>query len=209
MNTHHFDERAATWDDDPAKVERATSVAAVIADAIDIPPGTTLLEVGAGTGLVATALRPHVGAIALSDPSVGMRTVMIGKSADPGHPLAGARILDVDLAEHSGASPATADRFGLVVAVLVLHHVPDIDHALATLVNHTEDGGHVAVVDLETEDGSFHDSDFDGHHGFDPPDIVDRLARLGLVDLLTRRAGTVVKEHGEFGLFIATGRRPI
>ncbi|MEX2562375.1 MAG: methyltransferase domain-containing protein, partial [Nitriliruptoraceae bacterium] len=155
MSTDHFDERAATWDDDPAKVERATAVAAAITDAIDIAPGTTLLEVGAGTGLVATALRPHVGAITLSDPSVGMRTVMLGKSADPEHPLSGARILDLDLAERSDAKPAIADRFGLVVAVLVLHHVPDIDHALATLVNHSEDGGHVAVVDLETEDGSF------------------------------------------------------
>ena len=209
MSTPHFDERAATWDDDPAKVERATSVAAVIADTIDIAPGTSLLEVGAGTGLVATALRPHVGTVTLSDPSVGMRTVMLGKSADSEHPLAGARVVDVDLADQSTTIPAVADRFDLVVAVLVLHHVPDIDHALATLVNHAADGGHVAVVDLETEDGSFHDSDFDGHHGFDPSDIGGRLTRLGLVDLQIRPAGTVVKDHGEFGLFIAAGRREI
>src|SRR5690606_42045723 len=45
-----FDEKAATWDDDPAKVERARVVADALRDAVPPGPTTRLLEYGAGTG---------------------------------------------------------------------------------------------------------------------------------------------------------------
>src|SRR5690606_25220064 len=71
-----FDEKAATWDDDPAKVERARVVADALRDAVPLGPTTRLLEYGAGTGLVTQALRDAVGPVTLADTSAGMRAVM-------------------------------------------------------------------------------------------------------------------------------------
>ena len=71
MLVNHFDERAATWDDDPAKVERANVVAAAIREAIALDGSERLLEYGAGTGLVTQALRDAVGPVTLADTSGG------------------------------------------------------------------------------------------------------------------------------------------
>ena len=54
-----FDERK-TWDDDPAKVERARTVAAAISGSIGLTSSTRMLEYGAGAGLVSQALTDQV-----------------------------------------------------------------------------------------------------------------------------------------------------
>ena len=52
-----FDQTAGTWDDDPAKVERAREAADPIVERLDPSPDARLLEYGAGTGLVAQPLQ--------------------------------------------------------------------------------------------------------------------------------------------------------
>ena len=72
MSTNSFDDRAATWDDDPAKVERADEVARAISAAIPLDRSMRMLEYGAGTGLVTQALRESVGPVTLADTSKGI-----------------------------------------------------------------------------------------------------------------------------------------
>lgn len=72
-----FDEKAKTWDDDPAKVHRARVVAEAIRSAVPLGSSTRLLEYGAGTGMVSQTLADHVGPITLAEPSAGMRAVMV------------------------------------------------------------------------------------------------------------------------------------
>ena len=74
-----FDEKAKTWDDDPAKVHRARVVAEAMRTAVPLDSSTRLLEYGAGTGLVSQFLAGHVGPITLAEPSAGMRSVMADK----------------------------------------------------------------------------------------------------------------------------------
>src|SRR5262245_42487472 len=45
-----FDARAATWDDDPTKVERARAIADAIVREVPLAPSMAALEYGAGTG---------------------------------------------------------------------------------------------------------------------------------------------------------------
>lgn len=200
-----FDERAATWDDDPAKVERANRFAALIGKTIALQPGTALLEVGAGTGLVASALAPAVGAITLTDPSTGMRSVMERKAATPGHPLEDATVDELDLAAPAAAHPPR--RFGLIVAVLVLHHVADLGRALDVLSGLCSPGGHIAVADLDTEDGSFHGEEFDGHHGIDRHDLMTQLRARGWTEVVDHDAGSLVKNERDYSVFLVTGQR--
>src|SRR5262249_1319459 len=94
MSTN-FDERAATWDDDPVKVERSQRAADGIRKAVPLVGTARLLEYGAGTGLVSQALRAYVGPVTLADTSSGMRAVMERKIADGS--LTDARVWDVDL----------------------------------------------------------------------------------------------------------------
>lgn len=198
-----FDEKAATWDDDPAKVERARVVAEAIRSAVPLSPEHRVLDVGAGTGLLSEQLAGHVGALTLVDPSAGMREVAAAKVSS-GRLPEGTRIWETDLA----ADPLPADRFDLVVTLMTLHHVPDLQRVLAAFAELLADGGRLAIVDLMAEDGSFHGEGFDGHHGFDPDDLVARLQDLGLVDVHVREdVHGVDKEGRRYPLFLLTAAK--
>jgi predicted TPR repeat methyltransferase len=198
-----FDEKAATWDDDPAKVERARVVAEAIRSAIPLTPDTRLLEYGAGTGLVAEALADDVGAITLAEPSAGMREVASAK-VDLGTLPRGTRVWDLDLA----AAPVPDERFDLIATVMTLHHIHHLEPVLAGFAELLGDGGHLAVVDLEAEDGSFHSEDagFDGHHGFDRGALQAQLEAAGFTDVAFAHVHQIEKDGGTFPLFLATCR---
>lgn len=205
MSGHGFDEKAATWDDDPTKVERARTAALAIRQTLPLDTSTRVLEYGAGTGLVAQALRDAVGPITMADTSSGMRAVMEEKIAAGA--ITDARVWDVDLAVDS----APDEQFDLVVTVMALHHVSDVAKVLANFADLLADDGHVAIVDLEHEDGSFHGHDFDGPHGFDQAALTRQLETAGFADIRFQPCGEMERNGGTYPMFVATGvvsRRP-
>lgn len=198
-----FDERAATWDDE-AKTERARVVAEAVRRAVAPTGSTRVLEYGAGTGLVSQALAGSAGPLTLADPSAGMRDVMHGK-VETGALPATARVWDLDLS--GGSLPD--ERFDLIVTVMTLHHIPDLAPVLDGFARLLDDGGHLCVVDLVKEDGSFHAGhhDFHGHHGFDTGDLSARLASAGFTDVRVERVYDVVKDGTAYPLFLAVATR--
>lgn len=197
-----FDEKAATWDDQ-AKTKRAQAVAAAIRRTV-VPTGSTrVLEYGAGTGLVSQELATSVGPLTLADSSAGMREVMHAKLATGALP-ATTRVWDLDLS--TGSIPD--ERFDLVVTVMTLHHIPDLAPVLDGFARLLDDGGHLCVVDLVKEDGSFHrGGDFHGHHGFDMHDLSAELESAGFTDVHIEQVYEVVKDGATYPLFLATGTK--
>jgi ubiquinone/menaquinone biosynthesis C-methylase UbiE len=197
-----FDDRARTWDDDPAKVERGRVVARSVVEAVAPGSATRLLEYGAGTGLTAQRLAAEVGAVTLADPSGGMREVMAEKLAVGVFPE-GTRIWDLDLT----SDPVPDERFDLVVTVMTLHHIVELTPVLTAFAELLSDGGHLCIVDLEEDtDGAFHRDrpGFDGHHGFDREDLAARLEAAGFVDIRFTHCLDVNKPGGPFPVFLAT-----
>jgi predicted TPR repeat methyltransferase len=202
MPSHFFDDRAATWDDDPAKVERARQVAAAIRASVPLHRGVRLLEYGAGTGLVTQALRDAVGPVTLADSSAGMRAVMERKVA--AGELPDSRVWDLDLS--TGDVPD--ERFDLIVTVMTLHHIPDLGPVVTAFAALLDPGGHVCVADLEEEDGSFHGEGFEGHRGLRRADLDALLTTAGFVDITFQPCGEVDRNGSMYPLFLATARRP-
>ncbi|HCE60092.1 methyltransferase domain-containing protein [Janibacter terrae] len=202
--SRRFDDKAATWDDDPDKIRQSGEVAAAIAEAVPLAPRTKLLEYGAGTGLVTIALLESLTepTITLADNSSGMRQVLADKVADGVLPSP-TRVWDLDLEAH----PVPSERFDLVVTSNVMHHVHDLDRVLAAFAEVLEDGGHLCIADLDREDGSFHDGDFDGHHGFSREDLATRLGAAGLTEVRVGDAGTVLKQGRDYPVFLAVARK--
>lgn len=207
MATDHFDQIADTWDDDPAKAAQSGQVASAVAAATGAGPATRLLEYGAGTGLVTQALHQLAGvrSVTLADNSAGMRSVLERKVSGGVLP-SGARVWDLDLER----DPVPEERFDLVVTSLVLHHVHDLDRVVGALAALLEDGGHLCVADLDSEDGSFHAHlhDFDGHPGFDRDHLAAVMRAAGLEVLGVEDCTSIDKDGTVFPVFLATARRP-
>lgn len=197
----HFDARARDWDDD-AKRARGRMVAAAVRTDVVVDADTRVLEYGAGTGLATEFLAADpIGPVTLADPSAGMREVMAGKVRD-GRLPSSARIVDLDLS--SGDLPGY--RFDLVLTVMTLHHIPDLGAVLSAVAHLLDDGGHLCIVDLVAEDGSFHAhlDDFHGHDGFTEAGLTADLASAGFGPPSWRLVHHVDKDDRTYPLFLAT-----
>ena len=67
-----FDKKAATWDNDPAKVNRAESIADSLSNNINMSSIKLAMEYGSGTGLLSFALKDRLAEIVLMDESAAM-----------------------------------------------------------------------------------------------------------------------------------------
>lgn len=198
MHNDHFDEVAATWDDDPQKIARAEHIANALRERLDLGSQTRMLEYGAGTGLVTEQLQDVVGSVTLADTSGGMRKVMEEKMA--AGTLKQGDIWSVDIS----AEDPPDETFDLIVTVLVLHHVPDLQSALAAFRKLLSPNGHLAVVDLDAEDGSFHGEGFGGHHGFDRGELGEQIQQAGFTNVTFTDSIALTRSDGEFSTFLVT-----
>jgi ubiquinone/menaquinone biosynthesis C-methylase UbiE len=201
-----FDRKAATWDQDAAKVARAERVAEAIRELVDDLADRSALEVGCGTGLLGFALRPHVARITLADTSPGMLEVLRGKIADAG--FQGMEALQHDFTQ----GPLPEARYGLVCSLMVLHHIPDTEGALRRFHDILEPGGLLCMADLDREDGSFHGAGVDVHLGFDREALRAQLQRAGFQDIRFRTPFVIARETGQgprqYPVFLVAARRP-
>lgn len=199
-----FSAEAPDWDR-PHRVERARAVANVIRAALPLTLEMDTLDYGCGTGLLGMELAPHVGVLTLADTAPGMVQAARERLACRGDPRQ--RAVRLDLL----TDPATA-QWDLAVSLLALHHVPDVPALLAALHEALRPGGYVALADLDTEDGHFHDhvSGFDGHLGFDRRRFSGWLTDAGFGGVSVRTAYVERMEDGpgqrDYPIFLATAR---
>jgi ubiquinone/menaquinone biosynthesis C-methylase UbiE len=185
-----FDARAATWDDDPTKVERARAIADAIVREAPLADSMRALEYGSGTGLLGFMLRSHVADLTLADVSDGMLTVAQRKIAAAHDPNVHAIKLDL-------MTDALPDQcFDLVFSAMTLHHIPDTDRILQRFRAVVCERGALCIADLDREDGSFHGAGFDGHNGFDRDGLAAKVRRAGFFDVRFSTAYEMKKEAG-------------
>ncbi len=203
---NEFDIKARGWDADPAKRERARKVADLVAARVPLLARARVLEVGAGTGLLGFALRDRAGHVTLADGSAEMLAVAREKLRAEGP--CNVDVMALDLVE----GPFPEERFDVVCALLVLHHVPDTGALLRRLHQVLVPRGHLCLSDLDAEDGSFHGHGFAGHNGFDRAWLAESLERAGFADVRFETAFEIQRpvQGGElrtFPAFLAIARR--
>lgn len=199
-----FDDKAATWDDDPDKARQSGEVARGIAAAVPLAPRSRVLEYGAGTGLVTIALLDDLTepTLTLADNSSGMRQAIADK-VEAGVLPSPTRVSDLDLETH----PVPTDRYDLVFSSMVMHHVKRLDVVLAAFFEMLDAGGHLCIADLDKEDGSFHQHDFDGHHGFDRAGLQASLEQAGFTDVAISTCSSITRDDATYPVFLAVARK--
>ena len=197
-----FDTRAATWDADPRRLRLAADIFSALDRAVPLHPGMNALDYGAGTGLLTLALAPRVRHILAVDSSPGMLDVLQHKIRAAGLPHV--ETLRADFTQ----DPLPPGPFDLVASAMTLHHVADVDRLLRQFFALLAPGGHLALADLDAEDGSFH-GHADGvfHLGFDRVVFAKQLAAAGFHGLRFDTAARTVKNGRSYAIFLAVARK--
>lgn len=203
-----FDKDAQSWDDNSVRRELGEAVGKAIAEAMPLESHHTLLDYGAGTGLVSFFLRQRVSRILAADSSRGMLEVLGGKVKAAG--ITNIEPVFLDL-EDPAAKPPKVDA---IVSSMTLHHVRDVPRLAGIFFCMLGPGGRIALADLATEAGDFHADNTGVHHfGFAADGLCEAFARAGFLDARATVVHTVRKpvasgETKDFPILLLTAHRP-
>ncbi|MDD2271078.1 MAG: class I SAM-dependent methyltransferase [Desulfuromonadaceae bacterium] len=196
-----FNAVASKWDEEPRRVKLAGEITEAIIAAI--PPSTEwdALDFGCGTGLVTLQLAPNLRSMTGTDSSSGMIDRLGAKILDGGFSNVRAELCNLE----SGNLPS--GRYHLITSAMTLHHIPEIVPLLRSLKTLLHPGGWIALADLESEGGRFHE-DPTGvfHQGFSANELSTMLAEAGFSSISVTTATKVVKGDQSFPVLLATAQ---
>jgi SAM-dependent methyltransferase len=202
-----FDAAAATWDEESRRVKLSRDIAAAIRREVPLSREQSLLDYGAGTGLVTLELAPLVGRALAADSSPKMLEMLEHKVT--ARSMANVQTQPID-PDGDGALHGT---FDVIISSMTLHHVREPAALLKRLRDRLADGGTLALADLDEEGGRFH-ADPTGvfHNGFGRAHIAQLFAEALLREVRVVDAATIERPHPDgrsqsFGVFLAA-RRP-
>jgi 2-polyprenyl-3-methyl-5-hydroxy-6-metoxy-1,4-benzoquinol methylase len=203
-----FDAAAAGWDEEPRRVKLAQEIVTAICGELPLAPEMVALDYGCGSGLVTLGLQPFVGRITGADSSQGMLEVLERKVRHRGISNVAAKFIDLEQERPDGS-------YDLIISSMTLHHVQDVPALLGSLVQMLNPGGWLALADLESEDGAFHD-DPTGvqHRGFDREFFRSECSRNSLTGIRIVTAATIEKSDASGGsrrypVLLCLARKPV
>ena len=195
--TDLFADNASEWDQMPVPQAISAGVGRALHAHVPLSDALEVMDFGAGTGLVALALAPHVARVWAVDVSAAMLATLAAKPELQGKVQP---VCQDILAEPLGR------KFDLIVSAMAMHHVRDTDALIRRFSEHLRPGGRVALADLDSEDGSFHPAGMAGvyHSGFDREVLGALLVADGFMDVRFRTAMEVSKEGRRYPIFLVT-----
>ena len=202
-----FDEKAATWDDDPVRVDRAESIADSLAKTIDLSLVNMAMEYGSGTGLLSFALKDRIAGIVLMDESQNMIEMAIAKckATNVNH----FKPLQYDLLKQ----PLPSDKYDLIFILLTLHHIEETALILEKFYELLNPNGYLAIIDLEKEDGSFHEHNYHFHNGFERGSLEKQLTQTGLTPFSYEVCYELARDYDEgtqkYPLFLLVSQKKV
>ena len=200
--TDRFAEKASDWDSRPVPLQISQAVGRLL-DGLEWDPSMRVMDFGAGTGLLAAHVAPHVAKIFAVDVSPSMLEALTAKPELQGK--VEPRCQDLL------ASPLN-DRFDAIISAMALHHVEDTEAVAARFAEHLKPGGRLALADLDEEDGTFHPPGTEGvfHRGFRRDALRSILEAQGFEDVRFTTALDIEKDGGrQFTVFFVTARKAV
>ncbi|URZ15070.1 class I SAM-dependent DNA methyltransferase [Clostridium felsineum] len=201
----NFDKYAKEWDNE-ARINRASLIVEEIKKAIPLDKSYSAMEFGCGTGLISFNLQNEFKRITLVDASEGMIEVVNSKINRYKVDNMKAKKLDI-------FKEPLKEKYDVIYTSMVLHHIEDTKKVVKIFYDYLNEGGYLCIVDLNTEDGSFHASekDFHGHNGFDQEEFKKILMSTGFKKTESKTFFEDKKNMAgkdiEYSLFILKGEK--
>lgn len=195
-----FKDKAQDWDTRPVPAQISAGVFGALTAAVDFSPELTVMDFGAGTGLITAKVAPLVKRVLAVDISEAMLEQLRQKVE-----LAG----KVEVCCHDLLEMPLGRKVDLVVSAMAMHHVEDTRQLLRAFFDHLEPGGRIALADLDREDGDFHMAGTEGvyHHGFEREALGALVEEVGFTGLGFVTACEVHREGKAYPIFLMTATR--
>jgi predicted TPR repeat methyltransferase len=157
-----------------------------------------IIDFGAGTGLLSRNIALHVRSLLGIDTSSGMLAKLqeLGKE--------NITTLHLDICKYE-----TQMKYDGIVSAMTMHHVADLDLLFTKMNELLREGGFIAIADLMSEDGTFHNDNEGVHHfGFDENHLLEHAQKHGFKEVKYQRIFDVQKEAKEpYGIFLLTAKK--
>lgn len=198
--TDHFKDKAQNWDQRDTVKQLSHGISSALLKKIRFSASMSVMDFGAGTGLLSGHVAPHVDKIVAVDTSSAMLAQLEAKPE-----LAG----KVETVCQNILDQPLDQTFDLIISAMALHHVADTALLFKRFAEHLKPGGKVALADLDSEDGSFHPPEAQGvfHTGFERQALAVLLSQNGFEDIGFELAHTVVKADRNYPVFLLTAQR--
>jgi len=174
-----FDQIATSWDQNEERAQLHKKIGEALVAAVPVSRDMRALDFGCGTGAMAFMLAGKLGRIDAIDTSAGMIGELNRK-------LTGANAPDniFPLNAELKADSFPAGELDLIYTVLALHHIEDVESLIHIFARLLKPGKHLALIDLDQEDGTFHSDTTGVHHfGFDHKTMTEMLQQNGFSNI--------------------------
>lgn len=202
-----FDKEAQQWDTNPFRVKMTTAIAESMRQSLNFNQTQVLLDYGAGTGLVTLKLQSEVKIVYAIDSSPGMLAVLKEKLNSAGITNVEPVLWDFE------QEPWQKEKIDIIVSSMTLHHIKDTGKIIAAFYTILKPGGQIAIADLDSDNGEFHD-DPTGveHNGFDREELKYLFQNSGFIDIMVNTAYTIRKpiksgSMRDFTIFLLTAKK--
>ena len=197
MSKDLFQNKSKSWDMSSMRVQNARSIAELIVKNIKLNKKMKVMDFGAGTGLLSFFISQKVAKIVAIDNSPSMLAEF--------HTKASEFSCETEVVEADLSTQTLERKFDGIISSMTLHHLEDTTALLTKMYAMLDDGGFIALADLDSEDGNFH-SDNTGvfHYGFDRYNLENIVKSVGFKDIKFELASTISKPQSEFTVFLMT-----
>ena len=160
---HDFNHKAETFDS-PKNIFLANLVCQAAEKQLNLLSDKEILDFGGGTGLLALPLAKQAKFVTLVDISEKMLEQARLKAERQ-------EIKNIQFLEQDLLKNPLEQEFDLIIVCRVLHHMPDLDEALAMFKHHLREKGQVLIADFTKIEAN--------HHGFDLAELENKLIEHG------------------------------
>jgi len=195
-----FNEKSHEWDKNEIVQMISSAVGNSILQQVPLHAQMRVMDFGAGTGLISSHVAPKVDKIVAVDVSQAMLEKLQAKPQLQGK---------VEIACQDILKRPLDQQFDLIISAMAMHHVEDTGLLVERFFQHLHAGGQVALADLDSEDGCFHEPGTEGvfHQGFDRDALIQLFQDKGFSDVQLVTAHRVKKEK-EYPIFLLTASKP-
>ncbi len=191
-----FREKAEKYDSEDWNNEVA-AIGKMILQEIPFHDQMHVMDFGAGTGLLCSHVAPVVQKITAVDISESMLEKLVAKAE---------LSINVNAVCQDLLTTPIDEKFDLIMSAFAMHHVKDTKKLIRTFAEHLRPGSHIALVDIDEEDGSFHSEDTLGvfHCGFNRGNLKEMLTTNSFGRINFAKTHYFTWDRKEYSAFLVT-----